>query len=211
MRSIHRAGGVGLLAYGIGVTGAFLTLGAPGGDYTASAVESYIASGHWPTAFALGYVGALASLGLLVFGQSLRSLGGAVGELVWGLSIAGTTTGVVGAFVAVGIDVAMAEGGHVVQEGVSFTVIYTISEIGNLLSVCGPAFFAGAIALVLAARASLPGWVRAFSGVAGVCGILAPFYVTLFVFALWTVVFGSVLAAARPSRSAALRPRESLV
>jgi hypothetical protein len=206
MRTIPKSAGIGLLVYGLGVTFAFMSLGAPGGAYEPPKIGDYIASGHWPAAFAVAYVGALAALGLLVFGHALRSLGGTVGELLWGMSIAGTATSVVGAFVAGGLDVAMAEGGHSVQAGVSYPVIYTITEIGNLLSVCGPAFFAGAVAMVLAARSPMPMWLRVFSGIAGVCGILAPFFFTRFVFVLWTIVAGVTLLVARPTRQRVAKP-----
>lgn len=206
MRSIPRAAGVGLLIYGLGVTTAFMAAGAPGGDYESSGIASYIASDHWPAAFALSYLGAFAALGLLVFGHALRSLGGTMGDLAWGAAIAGTAVSVVGGFVTAGLDVAMAEGGRAVQTGVPHPVVYTVTEIGNLLSVCGPAFFAGVIALVLAARSSMPTWLRVFAAVAGVCGILAPFFFTLFVFVLWTIVAGIVLLAARPAGQRVAKP-----
>ena len=47
---------------------------------------------------------------------------------------------------------------------------------------------------MLAARSTLPGWLRAFSAVAGVCGILAPLFFTYFVFTLWTIAAGITLA-----------------
>ena len=211
MNIISRSGGIGLLVYGIGVTVAFALLGAPGGDYEDAIVADYVTSGHWATAFAVGYVGMISALGLLVFGLALRALGRVVGDLCWGLAIAATSISVTGFLVSAGLDVAMAEGGHAVQTGVPHPVIYTVTEIGNLLLVCGPAFFVGVIALVLAARSCLPTWLRAFSGVAGVCGILAPFFFTLFVFELWTVVAGVtlVLTGRRATAPAALR--ESLV
>jgi hypothetical protein len=197
MRNIPKSAGIGLLVYGIGVTAAFMAIGAPGGDYEPAGVAGYVAAGHWPAAFALSYLAALASFGLMVFGQGLRVLGGTVGELVWGAAVAGTATSVVGAFVTGGLDVAMAEGGRSVQAGVPHPVVYAITEIGNLLCVCGPAFFAGVIAVVLAVRAPLPGWLRVFSCVAGVCGILAPFYFTYFVFVLWAIVAGVFVSTSR--------------
>ena len=46
-------------------------------------------------------------------------------------------------------------------------------------------------------RTALPGWLRAFTAVAGVCGILAPLYFTFFVYLLWTLVCGAALARSR--------------
>jgi Na+/H+-dicarboxylate symporter len=73
---------------------------------------------------------------------------------------------------------------------VGLPVFYTLTEIGNLLAVCGPALCLGVAALVLATRGPLPTWLRVFSVLAGVCGVLAPFYFTYFVYALWTLVAG---------------------
>jgi hypothetical protein len=191
--TIPRSAGLGLLVYGLGTTAAFMTSGAPGGEYSTSMVRDYVARGHWATAFVLGYVGALSALGLLVLGAALRRTE-RHGELLWGLGIAASATSVVGAFVTGGVDVAMAEGGDAVRTGVPLPVIYTMTEIGNLLAVCAPALFVGVAALVLAARSPMPGWLRVFSAIAGVCGILAPLFFTYFVFALWSVVAGITLA-----------------
>jgi len=201
MHTIPRSAGTGLLIYGLGVTTTFMTLGAPGGAYEPAKIDGYLSSGHWPAAFIIAYVGALAALGLLLFGHALRvgggALGGGLGELVWGAAIAGTACSVVGAFLTGGLDVAMAEGGLAVQAGLPHPVVYTVSEIGNLLTVCAPAFFVGMVALVLAAKTPLPLWLRGFSALAGVCGILAPLFFTYFVFVLWTVVTGVVILTQR--------------
>lgn len=60
---------------------------------------------------------------------------------------------------------------------------------------CAPALCVGVAAVVLAVRASFPGWLRVFSVLAGICGILAPFFFTYFIFVLWTLVAGGVVAA----------------
>lgn len=206
MRTIPKTAGAGLLVYGVGVTSAFFSLGAPGGAYEPAKISAYLSGGHWSTAFTIAYVGAAAALGLLVLGQALRALGGTLGDLLWSLAVAGTTTSVAGFFVTGGLDVAMAEGGHAVQAGVPHPVVYTVSEIGNLLSVCAPAFFTGVIAIALAAKAPLPGWLRAFSAVAGACGIFAPLFFTYFVFVLWTLVAGVALLVRRPVSQRAANP-----
>jgi hypothetical protein len=211
MTSIPRRAAGALIVYGVGVTFAFLASGTPGGDYDDEAIRSYLTSGHWPDAFALAYLAAGCALALTVFGHGLRTaLGGALGDFVWGLSIAGTATGVVGVFVTAGLDVSMSEGGHAVQTGVPHPVVYAISEIGNLIAVCAPAFFTGGIAMVGAVRGPMPAWLRVASVVAGVCGILAPLFFTYFIFVLWTVVAGATVATARQPRSSA-DPQPSLV
>ena len=83
------------------------------------------------------------------------------------------------------------------QAGLPHPIVYTVSEIGNLLTVCAPAFFVGVVALVLAAKTPLPPWLRGFSALAGACGILAPLYFTYFVFVLWTIVTGIAILTQR--------------
>ena len=190
---VSRAAGLGLITYGLGTTIAFVMLGAPGGDYEDTLVSSYIAQSHWPVAFAIAYLGAISALGLLVFGNAMRTMHPRTGELLWGLSVAAVSVSVVGWFVDGGLVVAMAEGGRTVQGGVAHPVVYLVTEIGNLLAVCAPALFIGVAAIVLSRKGSLPRWLRIFSVVAGVCGILAPGFFTLFVFVLWTLVFGVTL------------------
>jgi hypothetical protein len=193
IRQPGRTAGLGLVVYGLGTTIAFWTLGAPGGGYRSDLVPSYIAPSHLAPAFAIAYVGAISALGLFLFGLGLRLMLPGPGELLWGLSIAAATVSVVGWFVDGGLAVAMAEGGRTVRAGVPHTMVYVVTETGNLLAVCAPAFFVGVAAIVLARRATLPRWLRIFSVVAGVCGILGPAFFTLGVFVLWTLALGLFL------------------
>ena len=108
---------------------------------------------------------------------------------IWGLSIPAVATGVVGWFIGAGVVVATAEGGPDITAGIPLPVAHTIGEIAGLLGGCAPALFIGVVAIMLW-RTDLPLWLRGFSVVAGVCGILAPLFFTLFVFVLWTLVCG---------------------
>lgn len=208
--NITRSAGIGLAVYGIGTAVAFMGSRAPGGSYTRSMVTAYTAPGHHLAAFSLWYVGALAALGLVVFAAGTRRIP-QIGPVLAGLALVGAAISVTGAFVSGGLDVAMAEGGATVRAGVPTPVVYTITEIGNLLAVCGPALCIGAAALVLAARAQLPGWLRVVSAVAGVCGILAPLFFTYFVFVLWTITAGITLARSARVSDAVGAPQPSLV
>jgi hypothetical protein len=189
MATTRRAAGLGLLAYGIGTPLAFMSIGAPGGDYNDSVVTTYMSRGHYAAAIALAYLGAFAALGLLVFARQMRHELGAAGDALWGLALAGTTAGVIGWFLVGGISVAFAEGGLPLA-GTPHNVVYLVSEMSNLIAVCCSAFFVGAAALVLAARAPLPGWLRITSYIAGACGLLAAFFFPLFLFWLWAIAFG---------------------
>jgi hypothetical protein len=208
MTTSRRTAGLGLLAYGIATPVAFMTIGSPGGDYDDRTVTRYMSSGHWVSAFVLAYVGAFAALGLLAFARRMRSEVGAAGDLLWGLSVAGTAAAVVGWFMVGGVAVAMAEGGSALTT-VPHPVIYLLSQTSNLIAVCASAFLVGVAALILGARSTLPTPLRVFSSVAGVCGILAPVFFPMFVFWLWAIVAGAWLAATA-SRSAAPAPREVL-
>jgi hypothetical protein len=212
MDTTRRAAGLGLLGYGVATTVAFMALGAPGGTYSQTLVHDYLARGHWVTAFALCYLGAFGALGLLVLGSRLRSALGSAGDAFWALSVAATATSVVGWFVDGGVVVSMAEGGRSVQAGVASPVVYTLTETGNLLAVCAPAFFVGAAALLMAARLPMPRWLKVFSAVAGLCGIVAPLYFPLGIFVLWTLVFsGWMVAGGRRAEAVETQPHASLV
>jgi hypothetical protein len=205
-----RSAGVCLLVYGLGTAAAFMASGAPGGDYSDSKVATYISSGHFATAGVLWYVAALASLALLGVGAGIRHLPGA-GRLAAALAGAGAAVGVAGAFVAGGLVVAMAEGGTAVRGAVPHPVVYTISEIGNLLAVCAPALCVGVAAIAVAVRAGGPVPLRALAIVVGLCGVLAPFFFTYFVYVLGTLVAGLVVALRRPQVAPQARPAPSLV
>jgi hypothetical protein len=213
MNTIPRSAGIGLLVYAVGTTAAFVGAGGPGGDFESALVAGYVDPSHYAGSLLFWYLGALAALGLLAFGHGLRRLGGAIGDTAWALSIAAVAISVVGAFVGGGLVVALAEGGAAVQQGIPLPVVYTISEIGNLLSLCGPAFFIGVLAIVLAVRARLPRWLSAFSFLAGLCGILLPFYFVIPVYLLWAVTFGVwlVARAPRPLTTATAPLEDSLV
>lgn len=206
MNTSRRTAGLGLLAYGLGTAAAFMTIGSPGGDYSDGTVAAYVAHSHWWTAFALAYLGAFAAVGFLVAARNLRDELRSGGELFWGLSIGGATAGVAGWFLVGGVAVAAAEGGTAVAT-VPHPVIYTITEIANLVAVCASAFLIGLAALVLAARGPLPRALRAASAVAGVCGVLAPFFFPIFLFWLWAIVAG-LWALLRPRPEAADGARE---
>ncbi len=193
----RRSAGAALLTYGLGTLAASLLVAAPGGNYDSAAVTSFVAPHHYVVAFAAAYLGCLASVAVLPFVLGVRDELGRVSDLAFGLGVAATTTGVVGWFVSAGVDVAMAEGSATVREGVPQPVVYTLTEIGNLVSWCAPALFVGLIALLLSRVSTLPRWLRVFSAVAGVCGIFAPFFFTFFVYLLWTVVLGGTLLMRR--------------
>jgi hypothetical protein len=197
----RRTGGIALLVYGLATAFAFMS-NAPGGDYNDPNITQFIAPGRMWIAFGLAYLGILGALAALVFGHYMRDEVGSARDVFSGLAVAATVTSLVGWFLTGGVAVAMAEGGPAVREAVPHPVVYTLTEVGNLLAVCAPALCIGVAAVLLAARSGLPRWLRSFSVVAGVCGVLAPFYFTYMVFVLWTVVAGVTLVVAGRRASA---------
>jgi len=194
----RRTAGLGLLAYGLGTPVAFLSLGAPGGDYDNSTVVAYIASGHWARSIALAYLGAFAALCLLPFARRMRSEMRTGGDTYWGLMVGGMTAAVVGWFLVGGLAVVFAEGGTALT-ALPHPVVYALSEMSNLVAVCASAFLVGGAGVLLAARGTLPAPLRVATAVAGVCGLLAAFFFPLFLFWLWAVAFGlwTLLSATR--------------
>ncbi len=192
----RRTAGLGLLVYGIGTAVPFAAIGVPGGTYEPAKVAAYLSQGHALSTFGLAYLGLFAALGLLAFGQGIRPELGRWGDTAWALSVAGLALALVGWFVGAGVVVATAEGGPAITAGIPLPVAHTIGEIAGLLAGCAPAFCIGVVALLMT-RAPLPGWLRVFTAVAAVCGILAPLYFTFFVYLLWTLVCGVALAASR--------------
>jgi hypothetical protein len=206
----NRTGGIAFAIFGLATFLAFMDNG-PGGDYDDGAVVKFISHDHMWAAFGYGYLGCLGAVALLVAGRHLRELAGSARDLVWALTIAGATATAVGFFAVAGVAVSMAEGGAAVRSSIPHSVVYTFTETGNLLAVCLPALFVGVIGIVLARRADLPRWLRVFSMVAGVCGILAPFFFTYFIYLLWVLVTGVFVAFARTRPGVAASPHPSLV
>jgi len=192
----RRTAGLGLLAYGIGTPVAFMSIGAPGGAFDEGTIDAYMASDHWARSFALAYLGAFAALGLLPFARRMRSDLRSGGETFWGLMVGGTAAAVVGWVLVGGVAVVFAEGGTPLR-GLPHPVVYALSEMSNLVAVCASAFLVGSAALVLVARSTLPAVLRVATAVAGVCGLLAAFFFPLFLFWLWTIVFGVWTLASR--------------
>ncbi|WP_370615254.1 hypothetical protein [Mumia sp. Pv 4-285] len=211
MNTIPRTAGLGLLVFLAGII-VWSFAGTMGGNFHESEVQAFVEGRHRNLDFALYTVGALTSMGLIVFGWAVRDRVDRVGGWVWGLSVAGVATAVSGLCVLGGFQVAMAEGGAQAQE-IPLSVAYTIGTIGHLFAGPAPALFVGTIALLLAAKAEMPGWMRVFTVLAGVCAITAALYFTAAVYLLWLLVFGIwVVAHRRPSaRRSGDRTAESLV
>jgi hypothetical protein len=209
-----RSAGIGLLIYAIGTFASFMFAGAPGGDYADGRISSYIDPAHAPVAFTLWYVSALAALALVLLGAGIRRLPNIGGPLA-ALTSIGAALSVTGAWIAGGVEVGMVEGGSAVQAGVPHPVVYLLTEIGSAMAVCGPALCIGVVAIVLTFRGGLPVWLRIFCLIGGVCGILAPFFFTYFIYLLWALTMSVALivtgGAARTMSVGPAEPADSIV
>ena len=182
----RRTAGAGLLVYTVGSVAAFTQTG-PGGDYEPAFVRSWMAAGHRWEAFGVGYLGCFAALGLLVFAlgtfREERDPRRQLGVLAAGMAI-------VGWFLSSGMAVAFQEGGAAVRAGVPLPVVYTLSEVANLVLLCAPAFCLGVIGWILALRDEQPRWLRVLGAVGGTGGILAAFYFPIPLYLVWLLALG---------------------
>ena len=190
----RRTAGIGLVLYTVGSVVGFTQTG-PGGDFEPGAVHRWMDASHRWTAFGVGYLGCFAAVGLLVFavGAFRRN------ELCRTLAVLAAGIAVVGWFLSSGMAVAFQEGGATVRAGVPLPVVYTLSEVANLVMLCAPAFCLGVIGWVLAARGEQPRWLRILGAVGGTGGILAAFYFPIPLYLIWLVALG--VWTARSDRS----------
>jgi hypothetical protein len=189
MNTSRRTAGLGLLAYAIGTPVAFLGVGAPGGNYDDGTVRNFISSGHLVIAIAMAFLGAFATLGLLPFASRMRSELRSGGDVFWGLTVAAVAASVIGWFLVAGVPVVYAEGGKALT-GLPHGVAFALGTLSMQMVATAGTFLVGAALLVLAARAPLPGAIRAITIVGGVAGLIAAFYFPVFLFFLAAIVLG---------------------
>jgi hypothetical protein len=145
-----------------------------------------------------------------VFGAGLRRIPD-IGQPLSALAAIGAAVSLSGSLLAGGVAVGMLEGGSAVREQAPHTVVYLLTEIGDLAAVCGPALCVGVIAIVLAMRTRMPVWLRVVAVIGGACGILAPFYFTYFLYLLASLAMGVAFLAGRAVRERTLDRTASIV
>jgi hypothetical protein len=202
MNTSRRTAGLGLLAFAIGTPVAFLSVGAPGGNYVDSTVTNYISSGHLAVAIGMAFLGAFATLGLLPFASRMRSELRSGGDIFWGLVVAAVAASVIGWFLVAGVPVVYAEGGTALT-GLPHGVAFALGTLSMQMAATAGTFLVGAALLVLAARAPLPGAIRVITIVGGVAGLLAGFFFPVFLFWLAAIVLGGWTLASGTRETAA--------
>jgi len=207
--SHSRLGGIGGLTFGIlGFVG-LLVGNAPGGNYTAADVSSFLAKGHRPAVFVSAYLVLLSAAGLLLLLSRLRgSLDGAGprSSLFWGFSVAAATAWMAGYAIVIGPAVALAfSGGKLTSSALSGPTVYTFVESGfGVMYGAGGFFLACALIAFTVGRVRVPAWVRWATGIAAVTSLAGIAWFPFFLVYLWAVALG-VWALAK-DRSAAAQP-----
>ena len=82
--------GIGAIAFGVLPIVAFMVANPPGGNYKASDIADFIATGHRPAVFVSVYLMLLSAVGLLVLLARLREsiAAGSRETLFWSFSVA---------------------------------------------------------------------------------------------------------------------------
>jgi hypothetical protein len=201
--------GFGAIAFSVLTVVGVAVGGAPGGNYTASDVASYVAIGHLPTVIVTGYLALFGVLGLICVLTYLRELISVdpahkmAAGIFWATGLVAAASMAVAWGLISGIAVAAAEGGssnpgNSVAATISSAETYTLSDTSiNVLYGSGGFMLGFAlISLMVASRGTLPGWLRWLSLIIGVLAIAAPAYLPSFAIPIWGVVIGVWLIAA---------------
>lgn len=196
-----RSAGISAIAFSLLFVAALMLVSPPGGQYSASDVRRFTASGHRPLVLVGVYAAIGASIALLSLVLQLRrSVAPGWRELLvlggGGLSVVALPIGfAVSSAVPVGL---MIGGG----EAIDPRVTYMFSQAGMAV-VFGVALTCIGLALVAVADA-LPGWLRAATYVGGVAGLLAFAWFPTALLLLWGLVAGVALVRLAPERDAAV-------
>jgi hypothetical protein len=188
MNTSRRAAGFGLLAYGIGTPFALIAYGVPGGKYSEAVTAKFISSGHMTTVLISSYVGAFAALGFLVFANRMRHELRSGGDFFWALAVAGTTSAVIGYISLGSIAIDSRSIGSAVT--VPHSVIHLVAGIALEIVIGATTLFLGIATILLAARSTLPSWLRVATYLGGVGGLLSVLFDPQLLFWLWAIIFG---------------------
>jgi hypothetical protein len=211
MRRATVLAGVGGIAFSVLTGVGFVLSLAPGGSYEESNITDYLAKGHRPVVFIAFYLGLLGILGLIILLAHLRDFIGVAPDthhaatIFWGSGLAGAASFAIGWAVIVGQVVAHVEGGNAIAIAPPLT--YLIGEIGVVMIFGSGAMLLGfaLIALGLASRLTLPGWLRWSTLIAGVASLAGLAFFPFFLLIIWGIVIGVwLLAAGRRSEPSAI-------
>jgi hypothetical protein len=199
----RRATGAGLggIAFSVLTVAAIQVSNAPGGNYSASGIATYLSHGHRIPELIVFHLALLGLLGLIVLLAQLREAIGAAGnpraaQVVWGAGVASVASFAIGWGIIGGQVVAHLEGGGAIS--VTPAVTYLLSEIGVVFIFgCGAILLGFAlIVLMLNSGGVLPTWLRTLTLVCGIAGVAGLAFFTFFVLMLWGIAIGVWLVVA---------------
>lgn len=191
MRSTRMMAGCGGVGFGVLFFAAMMVGNPPGGNYSASDVAGYVASGHRVAVFSSVYLAILAVVGLIALLAGLREqlAPTAAARVFWGCGLAGAAGLAIGWCISATNPLSMTLGGG---KALDPRVTYAFSQAGLVVMFAGGAILLGAalVALALDGSAPLPSWLRWTTGIAGVLGLASPAFFPFFAVLLWAVVTG---------------------
>jgi hypothetical protein len=186
--------GAGAIAFSVLTLVAIFVVNAPGGDYSTTSVNNYLAHGHRIPVLVATHLAIIGVFGLICLLAYLREAIGAESRLaaniVWGAGLAAAASFAIGWGVIGGQVIAHLEGGSKIATPPAIT--YLISQIGVVMIFGSGAILLGfaLIALMLNSRAMMPTWLRRSTLLAGVCGVAGMAFFTFFLFIIGLAVVG---------------------
>jgi hypothetical protein len=184
--------GIGAIAFSISTVAALVVANPPGGNYSASVVTDYLASGHRIAVLVVMHLALIGLVGLITMLAYFRDLlpAGTARTVFWGTGIAAAAAFAAGWSIVGGQVVAHWEGGSAIT--IPLAVTYLVGEIGDVLIYGAGAVLLGCalLVLVLNARGLLPTWLRWTTAAAGIAGIAGLAFVTFYLLMLWGIAVG---------------------
>jgi hypothetical protein len=211
MKRLTRLGGIGGIAFAVLTVVTFPLAATPGGNYTASDLTSFVASGHRPAVFVSLYLAVIAASGLICLFARLRQAIVAAGGrqvpdvIFWGAGLAVAIAFLFGWIISFSVPMtyAFSNGGFAIAPAVTYAIV----ELGLELVFGAGGILMGLalIGLFIGSRGALPAWLRWVTLVAGIVGLASPAFFPFFALLLWGLVTGIWLL------STAWRTEESTV
>jgi hypothetical protein len=184
--------GIGAIAFGISTVAALVVANSPGGNYSASNVTDYLASGHRIAVLVVMHLALIGLAGLITMLAHFRDVlpAGPARTAFWGTGIAAAAAFAGGWSIIGGQVVAHWEGGGAIT--IPLAVTYLVSEIGSVLIYGAGAILLGCALLILVfnVRGRLPSWLRWTTAAAGIAGIGGLAFVTFYLLMLWATAVG---------------------
>lgn len=192
--------GVAALGFAILWLGGVILAAPPGGNYSASDLHDFTASGHRTTVvigILLSLVGVICLLGLITYLRRLAVSGSSDGSFVWGAGLISVAGFAIGSALIDIVPLGLANGG----KPISAPVTYMFTQIGFAAAwgVGGSFLAVTLLGLAVPGTVVMPGWLRWFTVVAGVIGLFSIAFFPFFILIVWAIVTGIWLLVSAPA------------